>query len=178
MKDDLTDHFCCVVEDELRKGTDFEVAYNKAYYNICPNGFDEIQRETVFLVNEKKMKTMKKTLYLLGLLATVLISSGFMMKLMHWPGANVVMLGGMLVALLGVLPILFAIQYKQEINKFTSDKWRLFLGYTSAAFILYGIVSKMLHLQGAGVALVVGVFLLNFGFLPLLFFKMYKKSES
>ena len=37
LRDDLIDHFCCVIEDELRKGESFQTAYNKAYYNISPN---------------------------------------------------------------------------------------------------------------------------------------------
>ena len=39
MKEDLIDHFCCAIEEEMRKGLSFEKSYDKAYQNICPDGF-------------------------------------------------------------------------------------------------------------------------------------------
>jgi hypothetical protein len=48
MREDLIDHFCCAIEEDMKKGSSFDKAYDKSYQNICPDGFDEIQRETFF----------------------------------------------------------------------------------------------------------------------------------
>lgn len=37
MKEDLIDHFCCAIEEEMGNGLSFEKSYDKAYRNICPD---------------------------------------------------------------------------------------------------------------------------------------------
>ena len=59
LKDDLIDHFCCMVEMEMDKGNAFEVALKKAYKHTAPNGLNEIQQETIFLLNYSKIMIMK-----------------------------------------------------------------------------------------------------------------------
>lgn len=51
LKDDLVDHFCCLVEMDMNRGMGFDDAFKRAYDQTCPNGLDEIQKETVFLLN-------------------------------------------------------------------------------------------------------------------------------
>lgn len=48
IQDDLIDHFCCLVEIEMQRGKSFEDAYQLAYQQTTPNGFEEIQFETFF----------------------------------------------------------------------------------------------------------------------------------
>jgi hypothetical protein len=62
LKDDLLDHFCCFVEHEMRRGLTFEEAFAKALREVCPNGLDEIQRETIFLLTTPKIMVLKKTM--------------------------------------------------------------------------------------------------------------------
>ena len=71
MKEDLIDHFCCAVEADMQKGESFETAYDKAYQYICPDGFDEIQRETIFLLTFKNIKKMKRLLFISGYLSAI-----------------------------------------------------------------------------------------------------------
>lgn len=51
------------------------------------------------------------------------------------------------------------------------------LGFVAVFLILTGSLFKMMHWPGASLGLIIGVFLLNVGFLPLLFFYRYKKSN-
>lgn len=60
LKDDLLDHFCCFIEYEMKKGSSFEEAQQKAWQQICPNGLEEIQNETIFLINAKKNHPYEK----------------------------------------------------------------------------------------------------------------------
>jgi hypothetical protein len=67
VKDDLLDHFCCVVESKLEQGHSFEDAYYLAWQQICPNGLDEIQEETIYLLNASKIIVMKKVMRIKGI---------------------------------------------------------------------------------------------------------------
>ncbi len=50
------------------------------------------------------------------------------------------------------------------------------LGFLAAFGISTGILFKIMHWPGAGISLVVGVFIFNVGYLPLYFYDRYKKS--
>jgi hypothetical protein len=88
LKDDLFDHFCCSIEIEMKGGKSFEDAYKTVYQAVCPNGLEEIERETFFLLNLKKILFMKKFMYSLGLLTTISTSIGWLFKILHWPGGG------------------------------------------------------------------------------------------
>ena len=178
LKEDLIDHFCCVTEDEMKKGKKFKEAYEKAFQNICPNGFEEIQKETIFLLTKKNILIMKKSIYLLGFLTSISFTTGLLLKLMHWPGANVILFLCSFILLFAFLPSLFIFLYKKEFRKVFSIKLKYLLGYAGFSMLIISILFKWMHWPGAGFILVLSVLILNFGFLPLLFFKMYKKSAE
>ena len=70
LKDDLVDHICCVVEYKISKGDEFSNSLNEALTELAPNGLDEIQRETIFLLNLTKIMIMEKIMYSIGLIIT------------------------------------------------------------------------------------------------------------
>ncbi len=178
LKEDLVDHFCCVVEDEMNKGKSFDDAYNEAYYNISPNGFDEIQRETVFLLNEKKIRIMKKSLFIFGFLAITTSMVGLGMSMMHLEGSGFIILIGTVLSVFGFMPLLLMNLYKQEINKLPIDRVKYLIGYLCLATLLVGFLFKIMHWPGANLLLFSSLASLNLGFLPILFFKMYRRSVS
>src|SRR5688572_300979 len=71
LKEDVIDHLCCVVESELDRKKSFEVAVQEAVAELAPDGLEEIQRETVFLLNSTKIIRMKKIMYGIGLLSAI-----------------------------------------------------------------------------------------------------------
>jgi hypothetical protein len=176
LKEDLLDHFCCFVEDELKKGNSFEMAYHRAMEEICPNGFDEIQRETVFLLNSNKIRFMKKVMYSIGLISSMSISIGWLFKILHWPGADELFNYGFLSFVLLFVPLVAIDRYKVNISRALSDKLRIILGFASAILVGVAFVLKFLHLTGADQLLILGALVFIFGFLPFLFFRMYRKS--
>ena len=178
LKEDLIDHFCCVTEDEIRKGNEFKEAYDKAYHNICPNGFEEIQKETIFLLNSKKILIMKKLLYLFGFIVVISFTTTILFKLMHWPGGSILLLASSIILVFALLPLLFINFYKQEISKVFSNKLKYVLGYLGVSLLIVSIIFKWQHWPGAAWALILSVLIFNIGFFPILFFKMYKKSTE
>jgi len=178
LKEDLIDHFCCVIEDEMNKGKKFKDSYETAYNNICPNGFEDIQKETVYLLTSKTTKNMKKTLLLFGIILLTSVITGMFLKLMHWPGANVILGLSALALVIGFVPMLFLFLYRNDLNKVFSDKLKHILGYIGFSILILGIMFKLLHWPGAGIMLGVSVLILNFGYFPLLIFKIYRKKVN
>lgn len=178
LKDDLLDHFCCFIENEMQKGVTFKDAQLLAWGKICPNGLDEIQQETIYLLNANKIMMMKKLMYIIGLLSAISLSLGFLFKLLHWPGGGYMATFGFLGLVLLFLPMLAIDRYKLTLNKALSEKLKVILGFTSAAITGLAVLFKILHYPGADVLLMLGILLFSLGFLPFLFFKMYKKSVT
>ena len=164
LKDDLLDHFCCFIENELNKGSSFESAYVKAFKYICPNGFDEIQKETIYLLNSKKIITMKKIMYLIGLLASMSMTLGWLFKYLNWKGGGDMLTYGMICFLLLFLPMLAINRYK------------IILGFSGAIVTGLGIILRTSGMQYGSLIVVIGTLIIAFGFLPFLFFRMYRKS--
>ena len=160
----------------MKNDKEFNEAYKIAFQNICPNGFDEIQKETVFLLTQKKIRIMKKLIYVLGFLSLFSLTTGFLFKFMHWPGANILMTISIAVMALAVLPLFFINQYKKEISKVFSNKLKYIFGCLGFSMLLIAVFFKWTHWPGANILIVVSVMILNFGFFPLLFLKMYKKA--
>ncbi|MFP9115069.1 GldL-related protein [Flavobacterium sp. RHBU_3] len=57
---------------------------------------------------------MKRTVNLLGFLASFTLSTGFMFKIMHWPIASILMLIGFALLNFGFLPTFFYQKYKES----------------------------------------------------------------
>ena len=176
MKEDLIDHFCCAVEEEMKKGKSFEKSYEKAFNDICPDGFDEIQNETVFLLSTKKNKAMKRLLYFSGYLSAIGITTTAFMKLSHIAGGQIAALVTTFILVFFFLPTLFLSLYKREISKSIVDKLKYAFGFLGTVFVVAFAIFKMSHWPGSTFILLASIVIINFAFFPFLFFKMYRKS--
>jgi len=176
LKDDLLDHFCCFIESELKNGSSFESAYIKAFNHICPNGFDEIQKETIYLLNSKKIITMKKIMYFIGLLASMSMTLGWLFKYLNWKGGGDMFTYGMIGFLLLFLPMLGINRYKMMLGKALSEKLKIILGFSGAIVAGLGIVLRTSGMQYGSLIVIIGTLIIAFGFLPFLFFRLYRKS--
>ena len=122
LKEDLIDHFCCVIEEYMDKGRTFEESYNTAYQIVCPNGFNEIYKESLLLLTSNNIIIMKKSMYILGFIATVLLTTSILFKLMHWPGTGVLITLGAFMLIFVLLPIIALYFYKKEFSEYISYK--------------------------------------------------------
>lgn len=176
MKDDLVDHYCCLVEIEMDRGLSFEKALQKAHLQTAPNGLEEIQQETIFLLNYSKIMIMKRLTYASGYLFSLSWVAGGLFKLLHLPGAGV-MIGIGAIGLVAIfIPLLLMNRYKHIAREVMSEKLKWIFGIASMFLLLTSMTMKVLHLMGASLMLGVSFLVFGFGFLPFLFFRMYKKS--
>lgn len=178
LEEDLLDHFCCFIEHKMSRGLPFDTAYAIAREQICPNGFREIQEETVYLLNASKIMAMKKFMYIIGLITAISFSVGWLFTLLRWTGGQELFNYGFLGFTLIFLPMLAIDRYKVSIAQALSERLKIILGFSSAIITALAVIFKMMHLQGANILLVLGILLFSFGFLPFFFFRMYKKSTA
>ncbi len=177
MKEDLIDHFCCAIEEEMKKGLSFEKSYDKAHQNICPEGgFDEIQRETVFLLTFKKLKAMKRLMYVSGYLSAIGITTTVLMKLNHIAYGQIALLVTSAILVFLFLPALFMNLYKRELTKSLSEKIKYMSGLIGIILLVAFVIFKISQWPGTMMILLTSVVIINFVFIPFLFFKMYRKS--
>lgn len=121
---------------------------------------------------------MKKVMYGIGLVSTSSMSIGLTFKILHMPGGDQLVTYGFLTFALIFLPLVVTSYFKVNIQAGWSDKLRIVLGIVSALATGLSVVFKLFHLQGADILLLSGAAVFSFGFLPFLFFTMYKKSLS
>lgn len=178
LKDDLLDHFCCFIENEMKQGASFEAAYAKARQVICPNGLDEIQQETIYLLNTNKIIAMKKLMYSIGLLASIGTCAGILFKLLHLPGGDELLTYGFLGIVLLFLPMLAIDRYKLSLGNVLSERLKIGLGFASGIIIGVAMLLKVLHISVGNLLLIIGIVVFALGFLPFLFFRMYKQSRE
>jgi len=178
LKADLIDHFCCAVEEDVKKGLSFKEAYDKAYHNICPDGFDEIHQETIFLLTSKNLRAMKRLLYVSGYISAIGVTTSLFMKLLHLPGTAAILLLTAAILILLFLPTLFINLYKRELTKSINEKLKYIFGFLGTTLFIAFMIFKMFHWPGTTMLFIMSVFILNFAFLPFLFIKMYKRSQA
>jgi hypothetical protein len=176
LKEDLIDHFCCAIEEEMRKGSSFEKSFDTAYQNICPNGLEEIQMETVFLLTSKNVKTMRRLLYLSGYLSLIGLTSTVFMKTAHIPFAPLVLYLTAIIIVFLFLPSLFLNLYKRDLAGSFSEKVKYVSGFLGAALLVAYIVFRMSHWPGSAMIFLAAIIVINFAFFPFIFLKMYKKN--
>jgi len=166
--DDLVDHVCCDVEAEMGAGLSFKQAYEKVRSKVGMNRFKKIQEETLILI-DKKYRSMKKFMKIFGVLSPTLMAVAALFKIQHWAGASIMLVLGFFFLCFFFLPS--AIYVLNAENR--TDKRHLFMklsGLISSVIFLLGILFKVMHWPGAGIALSVGLIMLGIIFLPSLIF--------
>lgn len=172
---DLLDHYCCFIEEQMGTGADFETAYTTAFRAITPNGMQEIQEELFFLLTFKKQLNMKRAIYGLGFAAAFLISFGIMFRTMHWSGAFYMFIWGF-GALFATVVLLLLTSLKRISNQPVNYNLRIFTGLVAGLLIASGNLFKLHSFPTANMQIVLGMCILNLGFMPMLFYQLYKQA--
>lgn len=178
LKNDLIDHLFCTIELQLKKGISFNDAFDKALKQLAPNGLREIEKETIYLLNYNRIIIMKRFMYFTGFLGATALTAGTTFTLLNLPFGYELFATGFLVLLLIFVPLYAFDRYKVIIAKNISQRLKIILGVVAAIITGLAGLFKVLHLQGADLLLMLGALIFTVGFLPFLFFTMYKKSIS
>ncbi len=161
--DDLIDHVCCDVEDEMLSGLSFNDAYRKVKTKMGPRRIKEIQEETLYLV-DTKYRNMKNTMKISGVAGTILLGFAALFKIQHWPAAGIMMTLGALLLAFVFLPSALGVLWKE-----THSRKRLFLfisAFFAGGFFIIGTLFKIQHWPLAAVILALAAISGIFFFVP------------
>jgi len=173
LMDDLLDHICCMVEENMEEGDDFESSYNMVLDSIGENRLPEIQHQTLLNL-DKKFQRMKNFTYIFGLSAAILTIIGSLFKRMHWPGAGIMIVVGLALVVLVFLPLYFITSYREQTER--KNPVYPIVGYLTLALLLAGASCKVMHWPGAGMMLNISIGFLLIGFVPLYVVNVFRKS--
>ncbi|MGB3946870.1 MAG: hypothetical protein WBM13_02690 [Bacteroidia bacterium] len=172
----LLDHVCCIIEYELEPGGNFETFYHQTITRFFKNELKEIEEETTLLLTFKHYYAMKKTMNTVGMIASIGIVLGAIFRFQHWPGANVMLLLGVILFSFVFLPIMFTLKLRESKEK--KDKLILFVGCTTGVLFIVASVFKLLHWPGANVLVGAAALCLFFIFIPMYLFTGLRNADT
>jgi hypothetical protein len=170
--DDLLDHVCCMVEEQMDTGSNFESSYNQVLGSIGEKRLPEIQHQTLLNL-DKKFQRMKNFTYVFGLTSAILTIIGSLFKRMHWPGAGILITVGMVLIVFVFLPLYFVTNHREQAEK--KNPVYAIVGYLTIALLLAGATFKIMHWPGAGMMLYASIGFLLIGFVPLYVVNVFQR---
>jgi hypothetical protein len=168
----LLDHICCIIEQNLESGGNFEDFYNKTIPKFFKHELWEIEEETILLLTYKNYYTMKKAMIYGGVFSLALIAMGTVFKIFHWPGSAPLLILGFLTLCLVFFPAALYLNYNPA-KKNIGTNLAAFLGGT---FLMMGILFKVMHWPGTPLLLISGWVILLVILIPLLLISKLKKN--
>ena len=118
---------------------------------------------------------MKKTLYLFELLSTIFTFLGSIFKIMHWPGASLMIIMGAFSFAFIFVPLLIFIKFKEV--SFLFDKFIYSIGITLFTLLMVGFIFKLMHWPWATVLMLSTIVIFNFVYIPVYFISRFKKKD-
>ena len=118
---------------------------------------------------------MKKIIYFIALITTFLIVSGSLFKIMHWPGAAVMIILGSFSFAFLFIPLIILKKFKEE--SFSKDQIIYSLGIILGTVLGLGFIFKIMHWPMATVLMLSSIILFNFLYVPAYFISRYNRDE-
>ncbi|MCK5135353.1 MAG: hypothetical protein KAR19_06150 [Bacteroidales bacterium] len=178
LQKELLDHLCCDIEVKMDEGIEFLIALEEVRKQLENDRIQKIQEETLLLINQK-YRMMKKFMYILGTIAPSLLIVGAVCKLQHWPGAGVLITLGTFLLAAVYLPVFAMVSIRDTRKKGKRVNKPLYIAGVATGFIfLTGVLFKVMHWPGAGIALTFSVLLTVAVFIPILVTQALKDKEN
>jgi hypothetical protein len=119
---------------------------------------------------------MKKASYILGILSCLILFIGSMFKVMHWPGAAIMLIVGIFSFVLIFLPVSLIHHYNTSAGK--KNLWLHIVTFLTALTIFTSALFKILHWPGAGYMLLFSIPIPFLVFLPVFIYTSRKNNTS
>ncbi len=172
---DLLDHICCMVEENMDNGLDFDESLTLSISKFGVSNIYQIQENTIYLLT-LKLNKMKKVVGIFGIISALSVILGVFFKIQHWPGAGILLIVGLIITALFVFPTMAYLDIKQ--GQSTIHKLHSLSGYVSAILLSLATLVKIMHWQGFYELYYPGAILLLLVFLPLHTWKNYTIAEN
>lgn len=180
LKQEILDHICCILERDLVDETDFETMYKSILKTFYKRHLSEIEQEIRLLQTFKNYHNMKKVMIISGVFSVVAMLAGIWFKLMHYPGAGVLLPIGIFSGSFLFLPLLFILKAKEQ--RGVRETALTITAAVSVIMLLIGVGLKIVFNQ-PGSAVYPVMFYASMGlmlgvFLPVYFFTGIRNPET
>ena len=175
LADELIDHLCCDVEYQMKNGMSFPEAYRFVKEKMGSRRLKEIQEETLYVV-DTKYRQMKNTMKISAIAGTIMLGFAALFKIMHWPGAGIMMILGAFTLAFVFMPSALTVLWKE-----THSGKRMFLyisAFVTAMLFIIGVASKVQHWPLAAFILMIASLSGIFAFIPALLAAKLKDQEN
>lgn len=172
----LLDHVCCIVEQNMQPGDDFEHFYLQTITRFYKRELQEIEEETHYLLTYKNYYAMKKVMLASGGASAIIMIAAIILKFEHLPGAAALLVSGIMLFSLLFLPLLFLLKLKEQQN--AREKIIAALGTLSGVLFSLGILFKIMYWPGANMLGILTLVIMGLFFLPLFFYNGIRKPEA
>jgi len=176
LQQDLLDHVCCIIENNLEVGGDFEGFYATAIKTFYKNELREIEEETISLLTFKHYYTMKKIMIGSGGVAVLTFILGSLFKIMHWQGATILLFVAIISVCFGFLPLMLVLKLRED-NSYR-DKLVTGIGTIFGILISLSTLFKIQHWAGANIMWLISLGILGLVFIPIYFFTGIRNPET
>jgi len=178
LQKELLDHLCCDIEAKMDEGIEFLKAFEEVSQRLENDRIQQIQEETLLLINQK-YRMMKKFMYVLGTIAPSILIIGAIFKIQHWPGASVLITLGTFLLAAVYLPVFAMVSIRDTRKNGKKVNMALYVIGVIAGFVfLTGILFKIMHWPGAGIALTFSVLFTVAVFVPILVTHAIRDKEN
>jgi len=175
LKEELLDHLCCLIEGQMDSGTGFHSALHSATEEFGPLGIERAQEATLYLLN-LKFRKMKKATSILGMAGGLFTIAGTLFKILHYPGASILLVLGLGIIALLFMPFALIVNIKGQSG--IKAKAMPISGFIGGIFLILFSLFKIMHWPGASALFIVGVGVMLLVFMPLRFIKAYRNTEN
>jgi hypothetical protein len=98
---------------------------------------------------------MKQKIYILGLISSMILVTGAVFKVNHWPAAGILMMVGTLLLVILFLPAALTSHFKVHGN--TQNRLLYFVTYLTCFVVFTSMLFKILHWPFAGLAIMIAI---------------------
>ena len=172
----LLDHICCIIECELEPDGNFENFYQKTIPKFFKKELKEIEEETVFLLTFKHYYAMKKTMIISGAISVTALILGSFFKILHYPGAGVLLVLGVGIISFIFLPLMFLLKTKDNSSK--RDKLILAIGSLVGMLYCLSTLFAVMHWPGATILWLTTIGMSGLVLIPVYFFTGIRNPET
>lgn len=118
---------------------------------------------------------MKQKIYILGVVTAMIISTGIILKVNHWPTAGILITAGTLILVLLFLPAALINNYKAEGNN--QNRLLYIVTWITCFVVFIGMLFKIQHWPHAGIGLIIALPFPYIVFLPV-FLTVTSKNKN
>ena len=176
LQQNLLDHVCCIIENNLEANGDFESFYKQTIKTFYKDELWEIEEETLLLLTYKNYYAMKKIMITSGTIAAIAFTTGSTFKIMHWPGSSPLILLAMFCSSFIFLPLYFLFKTRETEGK--ANKILIAVGTMNGILFCVSSLFRIMHWPGNQVLWLTTIGMMGLVFIPLYFFNGIKKPEN